>query len=75
MTFRNMNIIKTVNAMKSDTIAGMIVMAIFVLWCLYMAGWILYMSWPRKTPPSRSENSELPKEPEDPDEFDPEQVL
>ena len=71
MTFRNMNIIKTVNAMKSDTIAGMIVMAIFVLWCLYMAGWILYMNWPRKKKSLRR----LKELPEDPDEFDIEEIL
>jgi cbb3-type cytochrome oxidase subunit 3 len=42
--------------MTADTIAGMIVMGLFVLW-------VIYLFWPRK------------KEPEDPDEFDIEQIL
>jgi hypothetical protein len=61
--------------MSSDTIAGMIVMAVFIAWCLYMAGWILYMNWPRhRKYKSELRNADLP-EPEPPDEFDIEQML
>jgi hypothetical protein len=63
---------------NSDTTAGIIVFVVFILWCVYMAGWILYMNWPRKSKVTKENLAHKVtdgnlKEP--PDEFDIEQIL